>query len=124
VRPIDALLTVRLWLTYWTHYVRFPTRASHSRDDAARVLATAVPIHRDRQSHFGRVRVPSSLPPTFDEMASISASDDVQNPDKIRSLLKDLREARQAKSRDGLEKLNHNELSVGHPNPPPLDAAC
>jgi GINS complex subunit 2 len=36
----------------------------------------------------------------------------VQNADKIKSLLKDLREARQAKSRDGLQKLDHSELSV------------
>jgi GINS complex subunit 2 len=43
---------------------------------------------------------------------SRSASDDVQNADKIKSLLKDLREARQAKSRDGLQKLDHSELSV------------
>jgi hypothetical protein len=36
----------------------------------------------------------------------------MQNPDKIRSLLKDLREARQAKSREGLQAIDHNELSV------------
>lgn len=41
-----------------------------------------------------------------------SASDDLQNPDKIRSLLKDLREARQAKSREGLRKLDHLTLGV------------
>jgi GINS complex subunit 2 len=41
-----------------------------------------------------------------------SASDDLENPDKLRSLLKDLREARQAKSRDGLKTLDHSELSV------------
>jgi GINS complex subunit 2 len=41
-----------------------------------------------------------------------SASDDFQNPDKIRSLLKDIREARQAKSREGLSQLDHSELSV------------
>jgi hypothetical protein len=40
------------------------------------------------------------------------ASDDVQNAEKVRSLLKDLREARQAKSRDGLSQLDHSELSV------------
>ena len=44
-----------------------------------------------------------------------SASDDLQNPDRIRSLLKDLREARQAKSREGLRKLDHLTLGVrGH----------
>lgn len=41
-----------------------------------------------------------------------SASDDLENPDKIRSLLKNLREARQAKSRDGIKQLDHSELSV------------
>ena len=41
-----------------------------------------------------------------------SASDDIQNSDKIRSLLKDIREARQAKSREGLQKIDHSELSV------------
>ena len=40
------------------------------------------------------------------------ASDDLEDPEKIRSLLKDLREARQAKSRQGLQLLNHNALSV------------
>jgi len=42
----------------------------------------------------------------------ISASDDLENPEKLRSLLKDLREARQAKSREGLKTLDHSELSV------------
>ena len=37
---------------------------------------------------------------------------DLEDPEKIRSLLKDLREARQAKSRQGLQLLNHNALSV------------
>ncbi|KAG6817857.1 hypothetical protein H0H87_001689 [Tephrocybe sp. NHM501043] len=41
--------------------------------------------------------------------------DDLENPDKLRSLLKDLREARQAKSRDGLQSLDHSELSVSRP---------
>ena len=44
------------------------------------------------------------------------ASDDLDNPDKIRSLLKDLREARQAKSREGLKTLDHSELSVCNRN--------
>lgn len=41
-----------------------------------------------------------------------SAPDDVPSAEKVRSLLKDLREARQAKSREGLAKLDHSELSV------------
>lgn len=43
-----------------------------------------------------------------------SASDDLENPDRIRTLLKDIREARQAKSRDGITKLDHSELGVCH----------
>lgn len=42
----------------------------------------------------------------------VRASDDVQNAEKVRSLLKDLREARQSKSRDGLSQIDHSELSV------------
>ena len=41
-----------------------------------------------------------------------SASDDLENPDKIRTLLKDIREARQSKSREGIAKLDHSELGV------------
>ena len=41
-----------------------------------------------------------------------SASDDLENPDKIRTLLKDIREARQSKSREGVRKLDHSELGV------------
>ncbi len=41
-----------------------------------------------------------------------SASDDLEQPDKLRSLLKDLREARQAKSREGIKQLDYSELSV------------
>lgn len=47
------------------------------------------------------------------------ASDDLEQPDKLRSLLKDLREARQAKSREGLKHLYHSELSV-YSSPPPV----
>ncbi|KAI0346875.1 GINS complex, PSF2 component [Trametopsis cervina] len=57
----------------------------------------------------------SELPFRFAEVAKVLldvASDDFQSPDKIRSLLKDIREARQAKSRDGLSKLDHSELSL------------
>ena len=47
-----------------------------------------------------------------------SASDDVENPDKIRTLLKDIREVRQAKSREGITRLDHSELGVSRPLPP------
>ncbi|KAI1796186.1 Psf2-domain-containing protein [Ganoderma leucocontextum] len=55
----------------------------------------------------------SEMPFRFAEIAKILldvASDDLQNPERIRTLLKDIREARQAKSREGLSKLDHNEL--------------
>ncbi|KAI0920928.1 hypothetical protein AcW2_006053 [Taiwanofungus camphoratus] len=57
----------------------------------------------------------SELPFRFAEVAKILldvAPDDISNPDKIRSLLQDIREARQAKSREGLSKLDHSELSL------------
>ncbi|KIJ69975.1 hypothetical protein HYDPIDRAFT_78200 [Hydnomerulius pinastri MD-312] len=57
----------------------------------------------------------SRLPFRFAEIAKVIldvASDDVQNAEKVRSLLKDLREARQAKSRDGLAQLDHSDLSL------------
>ncbi|EMD40954.1 hypothetical protein CERSUDRAFT_131377 [Gelatoporia subvermispora B] len=57
----------------------------------------------------------SEMPFRFAEVAKVlidTAPDDFPNPDKIRSLLKDIREARQAKSREGLSKLDHSELSL------------
>ncbi|TFK43744.1 hypothetical protein BDQ12DRAFT_675489 [Crucibulum laeve] len=57
----------------------------------------------------------SDLPFRFAEISKVLldvASDDLDNPDKLRSLLKDLREARQAKSREGLRELDHSELSL------------
>ncbi|GLB34040.1 putative DNA replication complex GINS protein PSF2 [Lyophyllum shimeji] len=57
----------------------------------------------------------SDLPFRFAEVSKVLldvASDDLENPDKIRSLLKNLREARQAKCRDGLGTLDHSELSL------------
>ncbi|KAF7792875.1 hypothetical protein EIP86_003976 [Pleurotus ostreatoroseus] len=57
----------------------------------------------------------SAMPFRFAEIAKVLidvASDDFTNPDKIRSLLQDIREARQAKSREGLTKLDHSELSL------------
>ncbi|OBZ76600.1 DNA replication complex GINS protein PSF2 [Grifola frondosa] len=57
----------------------------------------------------------SELPFRFSEVAKVLldvAPDDIPNPDKVRSLLKDIREARQAKSREGLAKLDHSELRL------------
>lgn len=59
----------------------------------------------------------SALPFDLHTTATIydSASDDLENPDQIRSLLKDLREARQAKSREGLRHIDHSDLSASGP---------
>jgi len=57
----------------------------------------------------------SVLPFRYTEIAKVLldvASDDLADPDRIRMLLKDLREARQAKSRDGLRALDHTALSL------------
>ncbi|TFK22322.1 DNA replication complex GINS protein PSF2 [Coprinopsis marcescibilis] len=57
------------------------------------------------------------LPFRFAEIAKVIidiASDDLENPDQIRSLLKDLREARQAKCRAGLGQIDHSELSLSN----------
>ncbi|KAI0796955.1 Psf2-domain-containing protein [Abortiporus biennis] len=57
----------------------------------------------------------SRLPFRFMEISKVLldvASDDFQNPDKLRSLLKDIREARQAKSREGISKLDHSALDL------------
>ncbi|GBE79922.1 Psf2-domain-containing protein [Sparassis latifolia] len=57
----------------------------------------------------------SELPFRFAEVAKVLldvAPDDFPNTDKIRALLQDIREARQAKSRAGLSKLDHSELSL------------
>ncbi|KDQ21557.1 hypothetical protein BOTBODRAFT_182861 [Botryobasidium botryosum FD-172 SS1] len=59
----------------------------------------------------------SALPFRFAEIAKVLldvAADDLALPDKIRSLLKDLREARQSKSRDGLKKLDHIQLEMAN----------
>lgn len=58
----------------------------------------------------------SSLNRLINILTCFRASEDFQEPDKIRSLLKDIQEARQAKSREGLSKLDHSELSVRLPH--------
>ncbi|KAI0303947.1 DNA replication complex GINS protein PSF2 [Russula brevipes] len=57
----------------------------------------------------------SQFPFRFNEIAKLlldAAPDDIQNSEKIRSLLKDIREVRQAKSREGLKKIDHSDLSL------------
>ncbi|KAK7676875.1 hypothetical protein QCA50_020131 [Cerrena zonata] len=57
----------------------------------------------------------SQLPFRFAEIAKVLldvAFEDIENPEKLRSLLKDIQEARQAKSREGLSKIDHSELSL------------
>jgi len=57
----------------------------------------------------------SILPFRFAEVAKVLldiAPDDIESPDKIRLLLKDIREARQAKSREGLKMVDHVHLRI------------
>ncbi|CAD6566718.1 MAG: DNA replication protein psf2 [Cyphobasidiales sp. Tagirdzhanova-0007] len=57
----------------------------------------------------------AALPFNYMEMSRIlleAAPDDIPSPERIRSLLKDLREVRQGKAREGLEHLNPVELNV------------
>lgn len=57
----------------------------------------------------------SKLPFRYIEISKVLldvASDDLENTDKLRSLLKDLREARQAKCRAGLSQIDYSELSL------------
>lgn len=57
----------------------------------------------------------SALPFRYAEVAKVLldvAFDDLDNPDKLRGLLKDLQEARQAKTRENLRKLNHESLEI------------
>ncbi|KAJ7241906.1 DNA replication complex GINS protein PSF2 [Mycena haematopus] len=59
----------------------------------------------------------TKLPFRFAEISRVlldGASDDLQNPDKLRTLLQDLREARQAKARAGLENLEHSILGLSN----------
>ncbi|KAJ8086904.1 DNA replication protein psf2 [Marasmius tenuissimus] len=59
----------------------------------------------------------SKMPFRYSEIAKTLldvAPDDLENTDKIRSLLKDLREARQAKCRDGLAVLDRGETSLSN----------
>ncbi|KAJ6515602.1 DNA replication complex GINS protein PSF2 [Mycena sanguinolenta] len=59
----------------------------------------------------------TELPFHFAEISRVlldGASDDLQNPDKLRTLLQDLREARQAKARTGLENLEHSTLGLSN----------
>lgn len=44
--------------------------------------------------------------------AGISASDDMEQPELIRRLLRDLRETRQGKTRDGLVSINETHLQM------------
>jgi len=57
------------------------------------------------------------MPFRFAETAKVLidiASDDLDNPDQLRSLLKALRETRQTKSREGLRQIDHNGLTLSN----------
>ncbi|KAI9205443.1 GINS complex, PSF2 component [Polychytrium aggregatum] len=59
----------------------------------------------------------SDLPFHHLEMAHLlleSASDDIEKPDTVRTLLKDIREVRQGKSRKGLSELNPQYLQINN----------
>ena len=40
------------------------------------------------------------------------SSEDIPDAEKVRSLLKDIREVRQAKTREGVKKIDNSELTV------------
>ncbi|KAM0752907.1 Psf2-domain-containing protein [Meredithblackwellia eburnea MCA 4105] len=57
----------------------------------------------------------AALPRHYVEISKILlevASNDMENPDKVRILLKDIREARQSKVREGLQAINSTHLAM------------
>lgn len=108
----------RITNTEQSYDSRVFAREALARDVVPRVQRDAVPVRRGIEGVVGRVSYPNSSAHNATQTLIKNltmvhrASDDFQNPDKIRSLLKDIREARQAKSRDGLSQLDHSELSV------------
>lgn len=66
---------------------------------------------------LGRSACPFPFPSSFADLmcwmsSKISASEDIPSPERVEGLLKDLREARQAKTRQGLEALNSVHIEV------------
>lgn len=93
---------------------RIPSGQVDPRNLESRFQSTPVPICRDLKGHPRHVSRYICLDMRM-RLTPDSASDDLENPDKIRTLLKDIREARQAKSREGITKLDHSELGVRDP---------
>ncbi|KAG8218559.1 hypothetical protein J3R82DRAFT_4200 [Butyriboletus roseoflavus] len=94
------------WLVAGMHAVPLPCQSD---------VICVLEFLQDRLSEETSETEFSRLPFRFAEIAKVIldvASDDVQNAEKVRSLLKDLREARQSKSRDGLSQIDNSELSV------------
>ena len=90
---------------------RFPSREIGARNKPPRVQSIPIPLYRNSKAASRCVSLAVSTA-KFSTLIVYRAPDDIQNSDKIRSLLKDIREARQAKSREGLQKIDHSELSV------------
>ena len=105
-------------VTYLFLFASYSLSPDHLQDRLNR--ETSEPGFSDLPFHFTEVSkvlldvyvTPPSSDAGSPDMLHFSASDDLENSDKLRSLLKDLREARQAKSREGLKTLDHSELSV------------
>lgn len=99
---------------------RQPRTAAERRSDTAWLLSFAVQVPRDLKALVRRVS------PVFKEVDGTGltrsawmlsrASDDIHEPEHVQGLLKDLREARQAKSRQGLEALNAVHIEVCLPS--------
>ena len=109
---IRVFATWRLTRVFLLH--RVPSGHVYPRNLESRFQSTPVPIRRDLEGHPRHVSRHTCRDSRI-RLTPNSASDDLENPDKIRTLLKDIREARQAKSRDGIAKLDHSELGVCRP---------
>ena len=81
-----------------------------SRNIGWSLWSLSLPVYRNQQGFTGCVRTKRLSPPSIS--FPYRAPDDIHSPEKIRGLLKDIREARQAKSRDGLAKLDPDLLDV------------
>lgn len=97
-----------------TRVDRFSSRKISTRNKPPRVQSVPIPLYWDSKVASRCVSTISTIALNTNILPNIvhRAPDDIQNSDKIRSLLKDIREARQAKSREGLQKIDHSELSV------------
>lgn len=94
---------------------RVSRKSAKTGDNSTRILGSPSAIHGDIKIALGCVShfsLSDDLSSTQSHMTPCSASDDIPSSDKVRSLLKDLREARQAKSHQGLEALNAHHIEM------------